>query len=412
MHRRTHAFGNALGFALMPTGGSAQAPLLADEERNVSANARAWMTTADNTVGATMSDAAPAAAGSQGSGGRLILSSPDGSGEAIDSEALRRTDELLESLPAGTDPQPIFEEKLREVEAEVSADVVTRPYIDHGAGIVAIPLSDGTLGSSGIGLRPSTNDNIGLRFAQGAVGALKAVTVEPIRQTGDLLKAGASVVYNEFIRGDSDPYWLPQLNSDVAGAYSSGTSQARLLLQSNFLTGTGVLSYDATTAFREGRYGDVAEMAGGVAGGFAVGKVVQKYGGYGLTIDDIGATGPLASQRGAIGLRLTGPEDNIVVHKNSLDYVGETHVYRIIGPDGATYKIGESARGLRISDGLSIRAEQQVRALQRETGNFYKSEIIDTFSDKRSARQYETQLIERFRRIYGSDALPGNKTNR
>jgi hypothetical protein len=103
---------------------------------------------------------------------------------------------------------------------------------------------------------------------------------------------------------------------------------------------------------------------------------------------------------------------NNVIHKNSLEYVGDTHVYRIVGPDGATYKIGESAQGARVSDGASIRAEQQVRALQRESGDVYKSEILQNFPDKASARQYETQLIERFRRIYGESALPGNKTNR
>ena len=86
-------------------------------------------------------------------------------------------------------------------------------------------------------------------------------------------------------------------------------------------------------------------------------------------------------------------------HKNSLDYVGETHVYRIKGPDG-TYKIGESAQGVRVSDGASIRAEQQVRRLQRETGEEFRSDIRRTFPDKASARDYETRLIERFRRMY------------
>ena len=100
------------------------------------------------------------------------------------------------------------------------------------------------------------------------------------------------------------------------------------------------------------------------------------------------------------------------VHKNSLDYVGDTHVYRIKGPDGSTYKMGESAQGTRVRDGASIRAEQQARRLTRETGDTYTSEIRKTFSDKASARDYETRVIERFRRMYGQDKLPGNKTNR
>ncbi|EOB4960904.1 TPA: VCBS repeat-containing protein [Vibrio vulnificus] len=103
---------------------------------------------------------------------------------------------------------------------------------------------------------------------------------------------------------------------------------------------------------------------------------------------------------------------NAKVHKNSLDYVGDTHVYRVKGPDGSTYKIGESAQGTRLRDGASIRAEQQARRLTRETGDTYTSEIRKTFSDKASARAYETRVIERFRRMYGQDTLQGNKTNR
>jgi len=98
-------------------------------------------------------------------------------------------------------------------------------------------------------------------------------------------------------------------------------------------------------------------------------------------------------------------------HKNSLDYVGETHVYRVKGPNG-NHKIGESAQGTRVRDGASIRAEQQARKLTRQTGDRYSTDIRKTFPDKRSARGYETRLIERFRRRYGQDALPGNKTNR
>ena len=44
------------------------------------------------------------------------------------------------------------------------------------------------------------------------------------------------------------------------------------------------------------------------------------------------------------------------IHKNSLEYIGDTHVYRIKEPDGTTFRIGESARGVRAGDGLSIRA--------------------------------------------------------
>ena len=98
------------------------------------------------------------------------------------------------------------------------------------------------------------------------------------------------------------------------------------------------------------------------------------------------------------------------IHKNSLAYEGETHVYRIKSPDGTTYKIGESAQGVRVNDGASIRAEQQVRKLTREIGPGFESEIRKVFSNKAMAREYETKLIERFRRMFGKDSLPGNKT--
>jgi len=100
------------------------------------------------------------------------------------------------------------------------------------------------------------------------------------------------------------------------------------------------------------------------------------------------------------------------IHKNSLKYQGETHVYKIIGPEGTAHKVGESARGLRVRDGASIRAEEQVRKLFRETGQAYEAEVIRKFGTKRDAREYETKLIKRYRKFFGETSLPGNKTNR
>ena len=137
------------------------------------------------------------------------------------------------------------------------------------------------------------------------------------------------------------------------------------------------------------------------------------------TLEDAGENGPSTREQCRINGWLnydtasgcTVAARNPTPHKNSLDYVGETHVYRVRGPDG-TYKIGESAQGVRVGDGASIRAEQQARRLTRETGDRFETDIRRTFPDKRSAREYETRLIERFRRMFGDDTLPGNKTNR
>jgi hypothetical protein len=97
------------------------------------------------------------------------------------------------------------------------------------------------------------------------------------------------------------------------------------------------------------------------------------------------------------------------VHKNSHQYVGKTHVYRIIDSDGKTYKIGESTQGVRKKDGASIRAEQQARKLHEQTGERYETEVRRTFSTKKEAYEYETKLIKKFREVQGKDTLPGNK---
>ncbi|ABV79854.1 hypothetical protein A1I_07780 [Rickettsia bellii OSU 85-389] len=72
------------------------------------------------------------------------------------------------------------------------------------------------------------------------------------------------------------------------------------------------------------------------------------------------------------------------IHKNSHKHVGDTHVYNIFDKEGKTYKIGESAQGLT-KYGESKRARQQARKLERETGEFYDTEIRKTFDSKKDA---------------------------
>lgn len=71
-------------------------------------------------------------------------------------------------------------------------------------------------------------------------------------------------------------------------------------------------------------------------------------------------------------------------------------------------KIGESAQGTRL-DGASKRAEQQVGKLNREVGPGHTSEIRKTLPSKAAARQHETSVIKRFRRLFGEEQLPANK---
>ena len=106
-----------------------------------------------------------------------------------------------------------------------------------------------------------------------------------------------------------------------------------------------------------------------------------------------------------------GASQSKSVHGNSREYVGDTHVYSIRGPNG-TLKIGQSMQGVRVGDGASIRGEAQTRKLIKHTGEYHESDIRRTLPDKATGLDYEKRLIERFRRIYGPDSLPGNKTNR
>ena len=107
------------------------------------------------------------------------------------------------------------------------------------------------------------------------------------------------------------------------------------------------------------------------------------------------------------------PATNGNVHKNSLAYEGETHVYAIKNVEtGKIHKVGESAQGVRKSDGASKRAESQARKLQRETGERHRSKIIKTLPNKQSGRDHEGKVIKTFKKVFGDDALPGNKNNR
>jgi hypothetical protein len=97
------------------------------------------------------------------------------------------------------------------------------------------------------------------------------------------------------------------------------------------------------------------------------------------------------------------------IHKNSHDYIGDTHKYRIHNEDGI-YKVGQSAQGVRKSDGKSIRAESQARNLRKETGQKYETEITEVFPNKRDAYRSENEEVLKLRQS-NPNALPGNKGN-
>ncbi|WP_029449072.1 hypothetical protein [Candidatus Odyssella thessalonicensis] len=100
------------------------------------------------------------------------------------------------------------------------------------------------------------------------------------------------------------------------------------------------------------------------------------------------------------------------IHRNSLSYVGQTHVYVIRDASGKILKYGESAMG-KNSLGQSIRAEAQAKKLKRQhPGQEYYTEIIKEFDTKMAARLSEANYIRIHRKVFGPDSLPLNKNNR
>ena len=73
--------------------------------------------------------------------------------------------------------------------------------------------------------------------------------------------------------------------------------------------------------------------------------------------------------------------------------------------------VGESVQGVRGGAGASIRAEQQVRKLQRDTGQSFEAEIRRNFDRKVDARAYEKRFIQTYEKLYGKRP-PGNPLNR
>jgi len=147
------------------------------------------------------------------------------------------------------------------------------------------------------------------RFGAGLTGAAEGVTIEPVRQVRDMLVAGYAVGYNELGPKGREAIY-PKMWSMTARAFDSGTSTERLMLQAVPFTSPFVIVHDGINAGIKGDYGSLAEMAGGVVGGVAIGKGVQKYGDYGLTMGGLEpAYGARGRQRGAVApILLVTPE--------------------------------------------------------------------------------------------------------
>ncbi len=102
------------------------------------------------------------------------------------------------------------------------------------------------------------------------------------------------------------------------------------------------------------------------------------------------------------------------LHKNSRFYRAPSHAYVIVGPDGRLYKVGESSAGL-LKNGLSKRAQTQVNSLNRKLAPGaagYSSRVIKTFESKQAARDYERELIVRYKKKYAEPAVSASRQQR
>ena len=98
------------------------------------------------------------------------------------------------------------------------------------------------------------------------------------------------------------------------------------------------------------------------------------------------------------------------VHGNSREYVGETHVYAIRGPNGVYKNRAEHARRARTRWRFNQRRSPNtgLATSDRRNVSFRDSCSIPRQGNGAAIRN---TIDERIRQIYGQDALPGNATN-
>jgi hypothetical protein len=296
------AFGNALGSSLASAASEPNAPPAASPQENA---ALREMFELDSRAGHPF-DANTRIANGIAPAGTHVKATLDQIVRAMSDGDLPRDDEGVQlaagrgfgGLGSGPEASPELKRGLR---AEWGRGAATA-RLGNSSSADALGFVATTAVSGYVPEGVSATDLAG-RFVQGLWSAVKGLTVEPLLQVRDLSLAGASVAYNELLRGDRETLWLPEMKSGLAEAYGTGASQSRLLLQSNPFTGIGVASYDLTTAAMNRDWGGVAEGAGGLAGGLAIGKGVSNFGSYGVrwTPGDLGPMS-MSFQRGATTL--------------------------------------------------------------------------------------------------------------
>ncbi|WP_220272938.1 LysM peptidoglycan-binding domain-containing protein [Aquitalea aquatica] len=222
--------------------------------------------------------------------------------------------------------------------------------------------------------------------ASGFGRALYGFTVGTAENAGDLVKAGLSVMWNEAggrqvwngVTGRGDSNWYPEMAGPVAQAYRGGVSQGALILSSVPVLNLVPAAFDGAEAAYNGRWNQVAEMGGGFAAGALGGKLMAKYGGYGLNVSlvDINASGLGRYQTGALGFdvevvrpgvpnsevlsggpRLLSTEGNVGTY---LDLMNAGSVGDNITPHHIPSANRMALSGVSKGDGIAINMEQPV----------------------------------------------------
>lgn len=208
------------------------------------------------------------------------------------------------------------------------------------------------------------------------------------------------------------------IRSDVQGeellsaTVGETTSEVLPITSTTKAVTEAVTGHDVITGERVSR---AMALGGIVVGIFPGGKAAVKGGAKGVkAVAGRAKTVAKVEQRAVQTMGKAVPMSPQVpkVHGNSLEYRGKTSVYSLSDSSGKGFKVGESMQGLNPKTGIPVRAEQQVRKLRKQTGQWYEPRLRKTFDSKREAREYETKLIERYRKFTDGTGLPGNKTNR
>jgi hypothetical protein len=96
---------------------------------------------------------------------------------------------------------------------------------------------------------------------------------QPVANTIDL----GQVVVGLASGGRYEPSWLSSIGRNYNAGMSYGETVTRSVLGSNPVTGVGLATYDLTSSALRRDWGGVAEGAGGLLGGFATGKLGQRW---------------------------------------------------------------------------------------------------------------------------------------